>query len=161
MAAVAIALGSNLEPARHMADAVRRLSNTAEIELIARSAVYATPSVGRDGSPDGQPDFHNAVVLARTALGPLALRSLLRGIEADMGRRRTSDKYAPRPIDLDIVFYDSVVLRTEAVTIPDPDALDLPHLTVPLAEVAPDWRPPGGTITAAEAAEGQHLAVVG
>lgn len=156
----AVAIGSNLAPDRNVPDALRRLAGLGE--LISVSSIYSGPAVGADGHPDGNPDFHNAVAILRTDLGPLTLRARLRTIEADLGRRRTSDKFAPRPIDLDIVFYDSVILLTESTALPDPQALDLAHIAVPLADVAPAWRPPGAQTTAAEAAAraGHRLEVV-
>lgn len=159
MSIAAVAVGSNVDPLRNVPEALDRVAAIAEV--LARSPVYATPAVGADGEPDGNPEFHNAVVLIHTDAGPLELRQRLRTIEADLGRRRTDDDHAPRPIDLDIVFYDSVIVITESVAIPDSDALTHPHIAVPLADVAPDWRPPGGSRTAAQAAAGHELPVVG
>lgn len=160
MATAGVALGSNLDPELNVPVAIARLQAREDLRVIAQSSVYATPSIGPDGAPDGNPEFHNAVVLLTTGLGPIKLRARLRAIEEALGRVRTADRFAPRPIDLDIVFYDTVVMRTESVTIPDPDALRLAHLVVPLADVAPDWRPPGEAMGAAQAAEAHELTVV-
>lgn len=160
MASVGIAVGSNLRPELHIPAALQRLDETPTIEVVATSRVYATPAIGPDGDIDDKPDFHNAVVLVATELGPLELRQLLRQIESDLGRHRTSDRYAARPIDLDIVFYDSVVVRTDDVEIPDPHALSHPHIVVPLADVAPEWCPAGQSTTAAGAAAHHTLSVV-
>ncbi len=156
MATVAIALGSNIDPEDNLPRGLEALAGHPGLDLSHASKTYASPAEG----PPGQPDFHNAVALVTTDLGPLELRAELRAIEAGLGRRRTDDKYAARPLDLDIVFYDSVVLRTAGVTIPDPEALTMPHIVVPLADVAPDWRPPGGELTATEAAANHALAIV-
>ncbi len=158
---VAVAVGSNLDPDRNLPEAMQRLGELGE--LVASSPIYRGRALGPDGQPDGNPDFHNSVVLIRTVLGPLTLRDRLRTIEADLGRRRSSDKFAPRPIDLDIVFYGAVMILTESIAIPDPHALDLAHIAVPLADVAPEWRPPGGTMSAADAAAaaGHTLEIVG
>ncbi len=160
MATAAVAVGSNVDPDRNVPLVLELLARLADIEVVATSAVYATVSVGPDGKPDGQAAFHNAVVLLHTSIDPLDLRDRLRSIETQMGRHRGSNTFAPRPIDLDIVFYDSVIIHADHIDIPDPVALELAHIAVPLADVAPDWRPPGGTTTAAEAAAGHEFAVV-
>ena len=56
-----------------------------------------------------------------------------------MGRVRSADKYAPRPIDLDIVLYDDFVGDVEGSPIPDPDLLRFAHIAVPCAAIAPGW----------------------
>ena len=153
----AILLGSNIEPERNIGTAMRRIAGRADITVVATSDVYASPSIGPDGEPDGRPPFHNAVMMLHTFLGPLDLRSVLRAIENDMGRVRDSDKFSPRPIDLDVIYYGIVGLQTEELTLPDPEALVHAHVAVPLADVAPDWRPHGGSVTAAQAASSHTL----
>lgn len=118
---VHLALGSNILPHRNLPRAVERLSQA--VTLLAVSSVYETPPVGGRGR-----NFLNAVVVAQTALTPLQLKeTVLRPIEAALGRVRTADKFAPRPIDLDILAWDGVLL--------DADALRYAHLAVPLAEI--------------------------
>jgi len=79
--------------------------------------------------------------LAETSLEPLAIRAILRQIEAELGRVRTADKFAPRPIDLDLVCYGQAILTAEEAgsEIPDPDILSCVHVAVPLAEIVPNW----------------------
>jgi 2-amino-4-hydroxy-6-hydroxymethyldihydropteridine diphosphokinase len=111
--------------------AVRRLSEAGEI--VGLSAVYASPAVG----PAGQPDFVNAAVLLETSLAPDVLRRRLRRLEADMGRVRTGDRFAPRPIDLDLVLYNDLVSLEPALPLPDPDLLERAYLAVTIAELDP------------------------
>lgn len=106
--------------------------------LAATSGVYASPAAG----PAGQPDFLNAAVLLETSLTPIEIRDRLRQIEADQGRVRGPDRYAPRPIDLDLVLYDDRVIDTPPVRIPDPDLLDRAYLAVTVAELDPRFRHP-------------------
>jgi 2-amino-4-hydroxy-6-hydroxymethyldihydropteridine diphosphokinase len=56
-----------------------------------------------------------------------------------LGRVRAVDKYAPRTIDLDIAFYGQQVIDLNGRHIPDPEIEKLPHLALPLADVAPNW----------------------
>ncbi|MCX8061873.1 MAG: 2-amino-4-hydroxy-6-hydroxymethyldihydropteridine diphosphokinase [Anaerolineales bacterium] len=118
---VYLSLGSNILPHRNLPKAVELLSQ--QLTLLAVSSVYETSPVGTSGR-----NFLNAVLVAQT---PLTLQQLketvLRPIEAVLGRVRTEDKFAPRTIDLDIIAWDGVVL--------DEDAFRYAHLAVPLAEI--------------------------
>jgi GTP cyclohydrolase I len=139
MIPVLIALGSNIDPERNLAQAVAMLSRHPGIRLEAVSRLYRSAPVG---VRTVQTDYLNAAVRIRTDLGPAALKKALRGIEAALGRVRTSDKYAPRPIDLDIAFYGQQVFDLDGSPIPDPDVLRHAHVAVPLADIAPDWTYP-------------------
>ena len=98
------------------------------------SKVYASRAVG----PPGQPDFLNAAALIETELSPEELREGMRRIEADLGRLRSADKFAPRPIDLDLILYDNLVTDAATFRIPDPALLERPYLAVTAAEVDPE-----------------------
>lgn len=130
---VFISLGSNIEPEVHLTTAVQRLKELGS--LIGLSTVYQNPALG----PTQQPDFLNAAVLIETDLTVDAIRNLLRRIEADLGRVRTEDKYAPRTLDLDLCLYGDLVVETPQFTLPDPEMLTLAHLAIPVAELAPDY----------------------
>jgi len=95
-------------------------------QVIATSTVWETSPVGTAG-----PKFLNAAVLLQVNLPPALLKSLiLRRIEIEMGRIRTFNKYAPRPIDLDILIADGQIT--------EPAIWSRAHLAVPLAEILPD-----------------------
>lgn len=143
---VLITVGSNVARETNLPRALWKLASLPELRVLAVSPVYETPAVG----PEAQPAYYNAAVLIETDLTPATLRQVLRGIEADLGRVRTEDKFAPRPIDLDIAFFGDRVFDLEGRHIPDPDVLCFPHLAVPLADIAPDWRHPetGQTLAA-------------
>ncbi len=131
-----LSLGSNLEPEHFLPRAALGLRPLGRI--IECSSVYRNPAVG----PTPGPDFLNAVVLLETEFSPHVLRSKLRALEARLGRRRTADKYAARTIDLDLVLYGERVIREAELELPDPELSALPHLAVPLAELAPDFLHP-------------------
>jgi GTP cyclohydrolase I len=136
MIPVLIALGSNIDPQRNLAQAVARVSRHPGIRVGAASAIYESAPVGTHVI---QPPYLNAGLLVETLLSPRELKQALRGIESALGRVRTGDKDAPRTIDLDIACYGQQMQEVDGSPIPDPAILRFPHVAVPLAEIAPDW----------------------
>ena len=132
MTRVFVAVGSNIDPDRNVIEALRRISS--EVCILAISTVYLSEAMGR---PEQSP-YYNCVVEIDTNISPENLKALLGTIEEDLGRRRGPDKNAPRTIDLDLILYDDLVLKTEKITLPDPEILRRPFLAVPLHELAPD-----------------------
>lgn len=126
-----IGLGSNIDPVRHLREAVDCLGQ--EFKIWAISPVYESPALGSTG----QAHFLNAAVLVETVLSPRALRRALMKIETKLGRIKGQDKYAARTIDLDLVLYNQVVADLDGHHIPDPTILTYPHLVRTLADIAP------------------------
>ncbi len=147
MTRVFVSVGSNIEPDENVRKAIHVLSRRARVLGI--STVYLTEPEGR---PE-QPPYYNCVVEIETSLPPAELkRTVLRRIEDELGRKRERDKYAARTIDLDLIVYGDLVLRTEDLTIPDPEIMRRPFLAVPLSELAPDLKLPGSGLDMKEAA---------
>lgn len=142
---VALALGSNLgDRVAHLRSAVRRLAESGvEIERV--SSVYESPPAGYDD----QPDFLNAAVVGRTGLLPEELLDVARRLEAEAGRER-SFANAPRPLDVDIVFYGDRVIRRRDLRIPHERWSGRAFVLAPLREIAPGLRDPetGRTVAA-------------
>lgn len=126
-----IALGSNIQPERHLPEATSLLRILGPLLAVSR-AYLSKPVGGRE-----QPDFLNAAVLVEVAEEPTVIRAMLREIESGLGRIRTEDKYASRTIDLDLVLLGDRVDRE--FPLPDPDILTREHLAAPLADLAPDF----------------------
>jgi 2-amino-4-hydroxy-6-hydroxymethyldihydropteridine diphosphokinase len=131
----AIALGSNLDPERNLAEGLRWLAR--RMRVTATSRVYRTPPWG---VPD-QPDFLNAAVLAETDLLPLALLDQLQAIEAWQGRVR-GERWGPRTLDLDLLLYGDVVLDTPRLTLPHPRLHERRFALLPLCDLIPEARHP-------------------
>lgn len=130
---VFLAVGSNIEPEEHIPAALRRLGRSERVTGI--STFYCTAAIGR---PE-QPAFLNGVWRIETTTAPRALKfDVLRSIEAELGRIRDRDKYAPRTIDLDILLYGDLVMVEADLRIPDPDLRSRPFLAVPLLELVPN-----------------------
>ncbi len=153
---ILVSIGSNVAKERNVPAAVARLAAEPGITVLAVSSVLETPAVGADGQPDGRPTYHNVGLRATTTLDLQAVRTRLRRIETDMGRVRSPDKFAPRPIDLDLAYYGDpeAAETTGAGELPlDSDVLRHAHVAIPLAEVAPHWvHPEAGSTLAAIAA---------
>ena len=140
MARAFVSVGSNIDPADNIKKAVRLLG--AQTRILAISTVYFTEPIDRSG----QPPYFNCVLEIETGTPPLDLKlTVLRPIEASLGRLRISDKFAPRTIDLDLILYDDITLAGEELTLPDPDILQRPFLAIALYELAPDLVLPGST----------------
>jgi len=136
MPRIYLGLGSNLgDRGRNLRRALERLRSVVTIDAV--SSVYRSEPVGYRE----QPDFWNLVVRGQTALPPGELLGELQRIEAELGRTR-SFRNAPRPIDIDILLYDDVVLRTSSLTLPHPRMLERGFVLYPLMEVDPEVRHP-------------------
>lgn len=129
---VYLALGTNIgDRAANLLSARRALA--AKLRLLGASLVYATPPWGFKD----QPEFLNQVIKAETLLSPQELLVVIKKLEADLGRSPTF-RYGPRLIDIDILFYDQLVLNSPSLTIPHPRLGERAFVLVPLADLAPD-----------------------
>jgi 2-amino-4-hydroxy-6-hydroxymethyldihydropteridine diphosphokinase len=134
-----VALGSNLgNRERNLQDATARLAATPGVRVRRMSSFFENPAVG---GPAGSPPFLNAVVEIETTLPAEQLLSRLLEIERELGRTRT-EKWGPRIIDLDLIFYGQQVTRTEGLTVPHPRMHERRFVLQPLAELAPDLMHP-------------------
>lgn len=134
-----VTLGSNIEPAKNYANALARIAEQLDLKLVQSSPIYESVAVGPDGEPLDQQPYHNGAIWLETALSIDVLRSVLRGVEAGLGREREENRFAARTIDIDIAFYGDAVAKTDQYTIPDPDVVRFAHIAQPLADIAPDW----------------------
>ena len=103
----------------------------------ARGAIVrlSDPTLGRHD----QPPFINAVIAVSTTLGPHALLTRAQTCERSLGRDRAREQHwGPRPIDLDILAYDDLVLDDATLTLPHRHLFERAFVLVPLAEIAPD-----------------------
>jgi dihydropteroate synthase/2-amino-4-hydroxy-6-hydroxymethyldihydropteridine diphosphokinase len=127
-----LSLGSNLgDRLQNLRDAVAALER-AGVLLPDLSPVYETAPWGLTH----QPPFLNMAVAARTSLEPRALLRLLQQMERDLGRQ-PAERWGPRLIDIDLLFYDDLVIEEEDLVVPHPRLHERAFVLVPLVEIAP------------------------
>jgi 2-amino-4-hydroxy-6-hydroxymethyldihydropteridine diphosphokinase len=151
MARVYLSLGSNLgDRLERLRAAIERLRATSEIRFVEASKLYETePWESEPGEPLYRRQWYlNCAVVIETPLPPERLLGSLQAIEGALGRTRPpgtpeASRFAPRPVDIDILFYDDRVISVS-------DALHVPHLLLherafvlrPLADLAPELEHP-------------------
>jgi len=134
---VYLLFGSNLgERAANIANAITQLENQ-EIKTLKLSSLYQTQPWGNTN----QATFLNQAGKFRTVFSPAELMKTILTIEQEMGRIRTV-KWAPRNIDIDILFFGNEVISQPDLKIPHPEVEKRKFALMPLAEIAPDLTHP-------------------
>ncbi|MDD4894266.1 MAG: 2-amino-4-hydroxy-6-hydroxymethyldihydropteridine diphosphokinase [Candidatus Omnitrophica bacterium] len=131
MAICYIALGSNLgDRKKNIKKALGHLAGTKGIKIEKISRIYETRAVG--GPPQGK--FLNAAIKIKTSLSPQLLLKTIKKIEKDSGRRK-SVRWGPREIDLDILLYESMIIKTRGLVVPHPRMFEREFVLKPLREI--------------------------
>ena len=146
MARAFLGLGSNSgDRLKFLREAVTELSAVSDISVVSISGVYETEPFGvRE-----QRDFLNAVAVIECDLGPAKFAGTLGQIERRVGRK-AAERWGPREIDIDLLYFGGEVLKTPTLTLPHPGVAKRRFVLVPLAELAPDFRDPETGITVSE-----------
>lgn len=139
-------LGDRLANLRRARDEVLAIPG---VHLRAQSRVYETEPVDVDPD-DRDKSFLNAVLSVETDLAPEDLAPLLHEVESRMGRRRESNRNAPRVIDLDIIYAGMRTIRSPTLCVPHPRWAERKFVVQPLSDVSPDFIAPGETRTVRE-----------
>ena len=149
-----LGVGANLgDPRAAVRKAIEDFAQLPSTVTVAVSSLYGSAPLDADG-----PDYVNAVVQVRTALGPDALLAALQAIEQQAGRERPY-RNAPRTLDLDILLYGEHSVDREDLQIPHPRMWQRAFVVLPLAEIAPDLVSPAQV--QAVAGQGLHRLVIG
>ena len=136
MKEIFLSLGGNVGDVQaNLAEALDSLE-ARKVKIINESLIYKTEPVGNID----QDWFMNQVVEVETDLSPQELLYTCLAVEEEMGRiRSTEERWGPRPLDVDILFYGNKVVNTNNLTIPHPELVDRRFVLVPLAEIAPNF----------------------
>ncbi len=141
---VYLGLGTNLGDRRHnLSMAVELLRE--QVCLSDLSSVYETePAYVTE-----QPRFFNMVCRGYTALRPYDLLSFVKNLEQRIGRQ-PGQRFGPRLIDIDILFYDDIIINVPELVVPHPRFAERAFVLVPLSEIAGEFIPPGLTMPVAQ-----------
>jgi 2-amino-4-hydroxy-6-hydroxymethyldihydropteridine diphosphokinase len=135
-----IGIGSNLDdPVARVRAGLAALRGIPASTLVACSCLYRTMPIGITD----QPEFINAAAVLDTPLAPAMLLQELLAIERTAGRRRGPVQGGPRTLDLDLLLYGDLEMRSADVTIPHPRMHERAFVLAPLFEIAPTLRIPG------------------
>ena len=138
MGRITLGLGSNLGDRRaHLEDALRRVQALLPARPLRVSPVYETPALLPPGAPsEWDRAYLNIAAEGEGAMAPAELLAALKSVESAMGRD-ARDRWAPRPIDIDIVRWEGVAVATEALTIPHPSWDERAFVLDPLKDLDP------------------------
>lgn len=104
-------------------------------KILSRSSVYESQAWGYNGQ-----DFLNMVIKVETPLTSNQTLSVIHEIERDLGRVKLAKGYSDRTIDLDIIFFDDLIIeQSEHLVIPHPHMQHRLFVLVPLLDIAPDF----------------------
>ncbi len=132
MATVYVGLGSNIDPENNLHLGISELRRRyGELQV---SAVYRSRAVGFEGD-----DFLNLVASFESDLLPQAICEEIEAIHNLAGRDLTGGKWESRPLDIDLLLYNDLVIDERPVRIPRADVLEYSFVLRPLAELAPDF----------------------
>lgn len=144
-----ISLGSNLGDRAVQLDRARSHMATSCGTILCASGIYESSAWGFDS----ENMFYNQCLQVETTLSPALLLRQLLEIEEKMGRQRKGSEYTDRTVDLDILFYDDLIIHTEALQVPHPRMADRKFVLQPLYEIAPEKKDPLTGLTVGELLE--------
>jgi len=131
VANVYLGIGSNIDPENNLRLGVGELRSLfGELTI---SSTYKSRAVGFDG-----PDFLNLVVGLETDETPADIHEQIEAIHKLAGRQTDAARYSSRPLDIDLLLYDDLVMDEPPVKLPRADVLKYSFVLRPLAEIAPD-----------------------
>lgn len=133
MTKIFLSLGTNLGNRRHnLQQALNKLQAVVTIDTI--SPIYETAPWG---PVQDQPNFYNICLSGSTTLAPLPLLDYFKTLEKAIGRS-PGDRWGPRLIDIDLIFYGDEIITAERLTVPHPQLANRAFVLAPLADIAPN-----------------------
>jgi 2-amino-4-hydroxy-6-hydroxymethyldihydropteridine diphosphokinase len=142
-----VGLGSNEGDRLRNLRAARDALPAHGVDVLASSSTYETAP---QGEVLDQPDFLNACLRVRTALGPEELLDAAKAVERELGRAPGGVRHGPRPIDVDVLLLGDLSLTSERLSLPHPEVTRRRFVLEPLLELDPSLVLPDGTPLAGE-----------
>lgn len=143
-----IALGSNQgNRMENLRLAVESVQNLCDDKTVLTSSIFETQPVD---CPEGSEAFYNTVIEVKCSLPAKELLTKCQEIERNIGRKPKEAANEPRPIDVDILFYGELELKTKNLTIPHPRLSTRRFVLEPLSEIRPGLILPGETLSIEE-----------
>ena len=134
-----LGLGSNVgNRLKYLRKAVRLIHESIDCKVIKTSSVYESKPYNNYAYDN----YYNAVILILSTLLEDELLMFSQFVERFVGRRYSKEKWAPREIDVDILFYNQLIYNYDDLVIPHPELLKRDFVLVPLIEIAPDFTHP-------------------
>lgn len=131
-----LGLGSNKgDRLKHLKLAVQEIAQSGKCRVLKYSAIYETSPLGNAK----QDNYYNAVIEIETVLGAYDLFFFLKSIEAKLGREAIFEKWGPREIDIDLLFYNTLTYDNNQLTLPHPEILKRDFVIIPMVEIAPNF----------------------
>lgn len=131
-----LGLGSNVgDRLNNLRLSVDKILSSEKCTLKKHSSIYETRPYGNLE----QGNFLNSVIQIETNLTPDQLFDLIKEVEIELGRKKTDKKWAPREIDIDILFYNQLIYNEKYLIIPHPEVLKRDFVLIPMIEIAPDF----------------------
>ena len=127
-----VGIGSNIDREKNIKSCVSILKDVYGDMRI--SPVYETESMGFDG-----PNFYNLVSCFETDQSVYELKNTLNEIENDHGRHFNETKFSSRTLDIDILYYDDLVLSDDKIQIPRKEICEYDFVLKPLVDLVPDF----------------------
>lgn len=147
---VFLGLGSNQgNKLKNLKKAIKSLSKHPQIKIEKVSSIYESKAIGLNEEKPS--NFLNAVCKLSSSLIPEKLLEICQNLENKFGRIRQKGLINSRPLDLDILFYDNLIIQTNKLCIPHPQALKRDFVLIPLQEIIDEnWQDPISGLNYAE-----------
>jgi 2-amino-4-hydroxy-6-hydroxymethyldihydropteridine diphosphokinase len=143
---VYIGIGSNVgNKKENFMEAVNRLTKLPDTKVVKESSLYESEPLG-----DAKDWFVNGAVEIETRFKPDMLLKKFKNIERAMGRKKVKKRWGSRIIDLDILLYDSAIVKKKSLRIPHPEMPKRKFVLIPLSEIAPQVIHPELGVTISE-----------
>ncbi len=128
-------LGSNIEPRYDFLTKAKEAISNSVGSIITNSQIYETEPVGFEANQS----FLNQVIIVSSNLSAQSTLNIILSIELDLGRKRVNAGYSSRTIDIDILFFNNEIIKTNSLIVPHPRINERKFTLEPLAEIAPNF----------------------